>query len=282
MRRAERRGHGIAVGGLVAAVHVAAAWAVLASGASGAPVGVDAAVMQRVTPDPANVGRELTYQLTVTNLGPAIPRSISVTDTLPVSTTFVRVSASIGGVCTAPPVGAGGTVRCTWQDPAVGVAQTVAVVVNPTAVTTLVNVAAVSAPGQDPVPANDSATTTVRVIPYALAANGARCTWVGTAGPDVISGTAAGDVICGMGGNDTLKGLDGNDVLDGGAGADVLIGAAGADRLYGRAGADRLYGGTGADLLVGGLGRDLASGGLGRDAARVLAGDTLAGIERRL
>lgn len=277
-RRGTRNG---TVGGAVAAL-AGAAWALVAIAASAAPVAVDGAITQRATPDPANVARELTFQLTATNRGPGIPRNISVSDVLPVSTTFVRVTASIGGVCSAPAVGAGGTVRCTWQDPAVGVAQTVAIVVKPTAVTTLVNVATVSAPGQDPVPANDSATTTIRVIPYVVAANGARCTWVGTAGPDVISGTAANDVICGLGGNDTLKGLDGNDVLDGGAGADALYGGSGADRLYGRGGADRAYGGTGADLLVGGLGRDLVNGGLGRDAARVLTGDTVRGVERRI
>ena len=268
--------------GMVAAVVAGAACGVLGGAASAAPVAADAALTQRAAPDPANVARELTYNLTATNLGPGVPKNLSVTDALPVATAFVRVTASLGGSCTTPAVGTAGTVKCTWQDPAVGAVHTVAIVVKPTTVTTLVNTATANSPGQDPVAANDVATTNVRAIPYATAANGARCTWVGTAGPDVITGTEARDVICGLGGNDTLRGLGGNDVIDGGAGSDLMYGGAGADRMYGRAGADRILGGAGNDLLVGGLGRDLLGGGAGFDSARVLAGDTARSIERRL
>ncbi len=248
-----------------------------------APAGADGAIAQAAGPDPANIGRELTYTLTATNMGPGVPKSMAVTDPLPASVTFVRVAASAGGVCTTPAVGVSGTVKCTWRDPAVGVAQSVQIVVKPTTRTTLTNTATINQPGaQDPVAANDAATTNVRAIPYALAANGERCTWVGTAAADTITGTVAKDVVCGLGGNDVLYGLAGNDVLDGGAGNDTLSGAAGADRLYGRAGVDRLLAGSGNDLLVGGFGRDLVSGGAGTDSARVATGDTVRSIERRL
>lgn len=259
------------------------AFGALTVGATAAPVTTDVGITQTGAPDPANVARELTYTLTATNVGPGVPRSLVVTDALPAAAAFVRVTASAGGNCSTPTVGTTGTVRCTWDDPPVGSVHTVAIVVTPTAVTTLVNTATAGPQGgQDPTSANDSATTSIRAIPYALAANGERCTWVGTAGADTITGTPAKDVICGLGGNDTLYGLAGNDVLDGGAGNDTLFGAAGADKLYGRAGADRLLAGAGNDLLLGGLGRDLLSGGLGTDRARVLAGDTARSIERRL
>jgi Ca2+-binding RTX toxin-like protein len=216
-------------------------------------------------------------------MGPGIPKSMVVTDQLPATVTFVRVAASVGDVCTAPAVGVSGTVKCTWQDPAAGVAQSVQIVVKPTTRTTLTNNATINQPGaQDPLTANDAATSNVRVIPYALAANGERCTWVGTSAADTITGTVGKDVICGLGGNDILYGLAGNDVLDGGAGSDTLAGATGADRLYGRAGVDRLLAGAGNDFLVGGLGRDLVSGGTGTDSARVASGDTVRSIERRL
>jgi uncharacterized repeat protein (TIGR01451 family) len=260
-----------------------AACGMLAGGAAAAPVASDGAITQTATPDPANIGRELTYTLTATNVGPGIPKSMAVTDQLPATVTFVRSVASVGGACATPAVGASGTVKCTWQDPGVGVARSIQIVVKPTTRTTLTNTATVNLPGaKDPIAANDAATTNVRAIPYALAANRERCTWVGTAGADTITGTAGKDVICGLGGNDTLYGLGGNDVLDGGAGKDTLSGAAGADKLYGRAGADRLLAGSGNDLLVGGLGRDLVSGGTGTDSARVGAGDTVRSIERRL
>lgn len=255
----------------------------LAAGAAAAPVTSDAGIKQAATPDPANVGRELTYAMTATNLGPGIPKNMVVTDQLPATVTFVRITASVGGVCSTPVVGASGTVKCTWQTPAVGIAQSVQIVVTPAAIGTLTNTVTVNLPGaQDQVATNDAATTNVRAIPYALAANGERCTWVGTAAADTITGTPGKDVICGLGGNDVLSGLGGNDVLDGGAGNDTLSGAAGADKLYGRTGADRLLAGPGNDLLVGGRGRDLVSGGLGTDSARIATGDTVRSIERRL
>ena len=256
---------------------------VLAAGATAAPVTSDAGITQAATPDPANVGREFTYAMTATNLGPGIPKSMVITDQLPATVTFARITASIGGVCSTPAVGASGTVKCTWQTPAVGVTQSVQIVVIPTVVSTLTNTVTVNLPGaQDPIATNDAATSNIRVIPYALAANKERCTWVGTAAADTITGTPGKDVICGLGGNDTLYGLGGNDVLDGGAGNDTLSGAAGADKLYGRSGADRLLAGAGNDLLVGGIGKDLVSGGLGTDSARVATGDTVRSIERRL
>lgn len=282
MGRGQQRGGGATSYGIGTAVIGIVACAVLAGAASGAPVSADASVAQHATPDPANVARELTYRLTATNHGPGVPKNLAISDALPASVVFMRLTASAGASCTTPVVGATGTVRCTWPDPPVGSVNTVAIVVKPTAIGTLANTATVNSPGQDPIAANDSATTTIRSIPYALATNGARCTWVGTAGPDTITGTPARDVICGLGGNDVLRGLAGNDVIDGGAGADVIYGGDGADRLYGRAGADRIFGGVGADLLFGGPGRDLVVGGAGNDRARVLVGDTVRGIERRI
>ena len=279
------RTNGVRGARLVAAVVLAAVatGGLLASRAGAAPVGADGAITQAATPDPANIGRELTYTLTATNVGPGIPKNMAITDQLPATATFVRSAASVGAACSTPAVGVSGTVKCTWQDPAVGVAQSIQIVVKPTTRTTLTNTATINLPGaQDPVTGNDAATTNVRAIPYALAANGERCTWVGTAAADTITGTPAKDVICGLGGNDTLYGLGGNDVLDGGAGNDTLVGAAGADKLFGRAGADRLLAGRGNDYLVGGLGKDLVSGGTGTDRARIASGDTVRSIERRL
>ena len=69
----------------------------------------------------------------------------------------------------------------------------------------------------------------------------AKCTVVGTDGPDELHGSAAADVICGRGGD---------------------------DRLGGGRGADRILGGRGHDALVGGPGRDELLGGLGSDSCR--------------
>jgi uncharacterized repeat protein (TIGR01451 family) len=132
----------------------------LTATASAAPVATDVGISQSATPDPANVARELTYTLTATNVGPAVPRSLVVSDSLPAAVKFVKATPSAGGACATPTVGTSGTVRCTWDDPPVGSVHTVAIVVTPTSVTTLVNTASANPQGaQDPVGANDSATT---------------------------------------------------------------------------------------------------------------------------
>jgi Ca2+-binding RTX toxin-like protein len=72
----------------------------------------------------------------------------------------------------------------------------------------------------------------------ATAANGKRCTIVGTSGANIIHGTAGNDVICGLGGDDHLYGMGGNDFLDGGDGYDQLWGGSGTDQLSGGPGGD--------------------------------------------
>lgn len=246
------------------------------------PVPTDVSITQAASLNPANVGRPLTYILKAKNIGTGVPKSLVVTDALPATASFASHTASAGASCTVPAVGTSGTVRCQWDDPAVGAEFTVSIVVKPTAIGTLVNTATASPQGaQDPVATNDSATTSIRAIPYALASNGERCTWVGTAGNDVMKGAAGKDVICGLGGNDTIYGYGGDDVLDGFAGNDTIYAGGGNDKVYGRAGADRLFGQAGNDFLVGGLGKDILGGGLGIDRAFVLVGDTALSIEKR-
>ena len=99
------------------------------------------------------------------------------------------------------------------------------------------------------------------------AANGARCTIVGSAGNDLLIGTPRADVICGMAGNDLIRGLGGNDVLDGGTGNNVLDGGTGADLLIGGTGREVLNGGPGDDTLMGAGGADALNGGPGLDTA---------------
>jgi len=269
--------------GAIAACGALAATAVAAPPPKAGPSKTDASVTQKPSLDPANVNRPLTYTVTAVNKGPDSPKGITVRDALPVDVAFVKATASAGGTCTVPALGASGTVTCDWANPAAGATMTVAIVVKPTKIGTLTNAVSVALQGsQDSNSTNDANSATIRSIPFRLATNRKRCTFVGTAAANVIVGTARDDVICGLGGNDTLRGMGGNDTLDGGAGADTLVGGAGNDILYGGAGNDRLYGGAGNDRLLGGLGRDLLSGGLGTDIARILGRDTVSGIERRI
>ncbi|MGQ0845087.1 MAG: calcium-binding protein [Sporichthyaceae bacterium] len=97
------------------------------------------------------------------------------------------------------------------------------------------------------------------------AANGARCTIVGTSKAETLTGTSRADVICGLGGNDTIRGGGGDDVIDGGTGNDRINGESGSDRIYGSSGTDAIWGSSGNDRIDGGTGNDHLDGGTGND-----------------
>jgi uncharacterized repeat protein (TIGR01451 family) len=71
----------------------------------------DLAVSQTASPVPAITGQNLTYTITITNNGPDNGVSLSLSDTVPVGTTFVSVTPS-AGTCNPPP-GQTGTAHCT-------------------------------------------------------------------------------------------------------------------------------------------------------------------------
>lgn len=108
------------------------------------------------SPDPVVVGNDVTYVLTITNNGPDDATGVMLTDTLPVSATFV--SASPG--C----VEAGGVVTCDLGTIASGEFITVEIVVTADAVGTLVNQATVQATEFDPDLANNTATAETTVV----------------------------------------------------------------------------------------------------------------------
>lgn len=118
------------------------------------------------TPDPVTAGNNLTYTITVTNNGPDAASSVSWSDTLPAGTTFVSLPTVAGWSCTAPSVGAGGTVSCTQASFAVG-SSVFTLTVNVGAAvangTVLSNAATVTSSTGDSNVANNSATATTTV-----------------------------------------------------------------------------------------------------------------------
>jgi len=94
--------------------------------------------------------------------------------------------------------------------------------------------------------------------------SGARNTFYGGAGVDIMSGG---------GGIDRLYGGAGNDVLHGDDDGDYLLGEDDEDELLGGAGNDNLSGGNGDDILTGGTGNDTLSGDSGSDTYVFNLGD---------
>jgi uncharacterized repeat protein (TIGR01451 family) len=59
----------------------------------------DLAISKTATPDPVTSGSDLTYAITITNNGPDVAESVTVTDIVPGATNFISCAATGGGVC---------------------------------------------------------------------------------------------------------------------------------------------------------------------------------------
>ncbi len=132
----------------------------------------DLSITKTDSPDPVGAGNTLTYTITVSNAGPSVAASASMTDTLPVGTTFASLTSPGGWSCTFPAVGSGGTVACSTLGtmPIASSAFTLVVTVSPAAASgsTITNTATVSSPTTDPAPGNNSATATTSVVVAAM------------------------------------------------------------------------------------------------------------------
>jgi len=105
-------------------------------------------------------GTDITYNLTVTNTGPSDSLNVSLTDPVPVNTTFVSIAQTSGPIfaCATPPVGGTGTITCTLATFPPGTAAfDIVLHVNPQASGAVTNTATVTSPN-DPTPANNAGT----------------------------------------------------------------------------------------------------------------------------
>ena len=124
------------------------------------PIGADLSITKSVTPDPVETGKNLTYTINIANNGPDDAKSVTVTDILPTSTTFVSCTASGGGTCG----GSGNNQTVTFPSLAANATETITIVAQvncSTADAALIsNTATISSPTTDPNPDNNSATAT--------------------------------------------------------------------------------------------------------------------------
>jgi uncharacterized repeat protein (TIGR01451 family) len=113
------------------------------------------------SPDPAHVGKALTYTLNVKNNGGSNASGVILNDQLPKATGFGSVSTS-QGTCTRTKT----SVTCNLRSLASGATATVTIVVKPTKKGTITNTASATATQpSDPNTANNTATATTTVVP---------------------------------------------------------------------------------------------------------------------
>lgn len=121
--------------------------------------GADLSIVKSASPDPVALGGTLTYTLAVSNAGPLVACSVTVTDTLPGGVAFVSAGGS-GWAC----VQSAGVVTCTAASLPMGAAPPISITVTaPTASGFLTNRATISSQTPDPVPANNTASVTSAV-----------------------------------------------------------------------------------------------------------------------
>ncbi len=112
-------------------------------------------------PGTVTAGTDVTYTITITNNGPSTATSVSWTDTLPASLTFVSVNQTSGPTfgCTG-----GATTTCTIASLASGASATFDLVAHVTSATangsSVANTATATSSTTDPTPGNNSSTST--------------------------------------------------------------------------------------------------------------------------
>jgi uncharacterized repeat protein (TIGR01451 family) len=109
------------------------------------PTTFDLSITQTVSPNPVIVGQDLTYKATVINKGPDPATGVTLTDTLPVTTTYQSHTVPAGWNCTTPAVGSTSTVACNVGSLTKDVSAKITIVVKPTAVGRITNTAGVKA-----------------------------------------------------------------------------------------------------------------------------------------
>jgi uncharacterized repeat protein (TIGR01451 family) len=122
--------------------------------------GLDLGIAMVDSPDPAVVGSNLTYTITVTNAGPGIAHGTVVSQNLPGTVQFVSAVPSQGSASYA-----GGVVTCTLGNLGVGATATITVTVTPLAAGTIFSTATVASNDPELNPLNNIVTTSTIVTP---------------------------------------------------------------------------------------------------------------------
>jgi uncharacterized repeat protein (TIGR01451 family) len=117
------------------------------------------------SPDPVLERDQVTYTVTVDNLGPGAAPNTRLVDTLPAGPSFVSATASQGSCVRDVNRDSDGVLTCELGTIAAGSHATVTIVVEPRREGTITNIATVNAGTPDPNTDNNSDTETTTVTP---------------------------------------------------------------------------------------------------------------------
>jgi uncharacterized repeat protein (TIGR01451 family) len=125
----------------------------------------DLAVTITDTPDPVTAGAQITYTINASNAGPSNAATVAMSVSVPANTTFVSLTAPGGWACTTPAVGGTGVVNCSLASlaNAASASFTLVVAVAPAFSGSISATASLTTATTDPVPGNNSQTTTTAV-----------------------------------------------------------------------------------------------------------------------
>lgn len=222
----------------------------------------------KLGPETTVAGRIITYEFTVSNIGPSDAKEVLVSDELPEG--FTLISSTEPGSLTDPMCqDQAGTVKCQFGTVGAGQTLTKSIQVKIALSVTgdIENSADVTTITEDSNSNNNLSTIHTIVEPpfCGRAETDFDNVITGTPGNDHIKGTNDDDLIFGLGGNDKIHGKNGNDCIIGGDGDDKIWGGKGDDGIEGNAGNDQLHGQQGNDTLIGGDGNDKIFGGQDND-----------------
>jgi uncharacterized repeat protein (TIGR01451 family) len=118
---------------------------------------VDISLTMTDSPDPIALGSNLTYTISVKNVGDLSATGVSLNDALPAGATFVSATSS-QGTCSGT-----GPVTCSVGNLSSGASATITIVIKPPAVKTITNTASASCSETDSNPSNNTATESTQV-----------------------------------------------------------------------------------------------------------------------
>ncbi|MDQ3010721.1 MAG: putative Ig domain-containing protein, partial [Acidobacteriota bacterium] len=140
--------------------------AVTATASAGTTVANNADLsITKIAPATAIAGANTTFNIAVTNSGPSSATTVTLTDVVPINTTFQTFTFPAGWVCTTPAVGGTGTITCNTATLAANATANFALTVklnsNVACDTAISNTASVQSALADPTPGNNTATATL-------------------------------------------------------------------------------------------------------------------------